>query len=440
MALFRSINRRTHMANAHRMNQARAALSCRHALAVVLVGAVLSWSTSWGGNAANKIVLIGGARSEGPAQHDYPNGIRLLKVFLDSSPDAQEIEGLSVDAHPDGWPTDPAALDGAATIVWYFDGLEKHPLLDATHRAQFEALMKEGAGLVALHQATTVPADDKSIELQRWLGGARYGMFDRTTEMVEFKPAVHSVSRGVGAFTYMDEFYPTIRFIDGGRAVAPILTGKLHVQFRDGRHLVIDEPTVSTIAWAFERDNGGRSFGFSGGHYLVALDEPALRRMLLNAIFWTARIDVPKDGVRSGLPDAATRIAEQARRATAVKRTVTEAVVARPAENKVVEYPWGRITWYVSRELGNSDTLTVGQAIIKPGRENPRHYHPNCDEVLHVSKGRILHTMGDRTVEMLEGDTVSIPTGVRHNARNIGTQDAVLAISFSSADRKVVGE
>ena len=41
---------------------------------------------------------------------------------------------------------------------------------------------------------------------------------------------------------------------------------------------------------------------------------------------------------------------------------------------------------------------------------------------------------------MSEGDTVSIPAGVRHNARNIGTEDAVLAISFSSAYREAIGE
>ena len=40
---------------------------------------------------------------------------------------------------------------------------------------------------------------------------------------------------------------------------------------------------------------------------------------------------------------------------------------------------------------------------------------------------------------MRAGDVVSIPTGVVHNARNIGTEDAILAISFSSADRLAVG-
>lgn len=119
---------------------------------------------------------------------------------------------------------------------------------------------------------------------------------------------------------------------------------------------------------------------------------------------------------------------------------ITEGVVTRPANYKVIEQPWGRLTWYVSGELGNSDTMTVGQAVISPGKENPRHHHPNCDEILHVISGRILQTVGDKTVEMNVGDTVSIPAGVKHQAKNIGNEDAVLAISFSSADRQVIGE
>jgi len=45
-----------------------------------------------------------------------------------------------------------------------------------------------------------------------------------------------------------------------------------------------------------------------------------------------------------------------------------------------------------------------------------------------------------RTETMHTGDTVSIPAGIHHNAKNIGTGDAVLFIAFSSAHRQVVGE
>ncbi|MCL1635099.1 ThuA domain-containing protein [Luteimonas sp. SX5] len=257
-----------------------------------------------------KIVLIGGAKSEGPARHDYPNGVRILKAILESSPDAQNV---TVAAYPGGWPKDPRALDGAATIVLYFDGLDKHPLLDAAHRAQFEAAMRRGAGVVALHQASTVPPGN-DMDLPRWLGGARYGMFDRTTQWtqpVSTQPA-HPVSRGVGAISYRDEFYPTLRFRSG---TVPILKAQLHPQYRDGKYLVDDVAETRDIAWIYEREGGGRSFGFTGAHYLQALDEPNVRKLLLNAIYWTAGLDVPEAGVGSGLSDAATQAARKAMQA-----------------------------------------------------------------------------------------------------------------------------
>jgi quercetin dioxygenase-like cupin family protein/type 1 glutamine amidotransferase len=304
--------------------------------------------------------------------------------------------------------------------------------------------MRRGVGVVALHQASTVPVRDTTIDLPRWLGGARYGMFDRTFELVSFQAAAHPIGNGVGEFLLNDEFYPTIRFPAEGGNVTPILTGNLHPQFRDGKLLVIDKAESRPVAWAFERGDGGRAFTFTGLHYLVNLDNPAVRKLLLNAIFWTAKMDVPKEGVRTTAPaDAAQRIVtqeEEAAVASSPQKTITEAVVSRAADNQVVEYPWGRLTWYVSRALKNSDTMTVGEAVIRPGQENPRHYHPNCDEVLHVIRGQILQRMGDRTVKMSAGDTISIPAGVRHNAKNIGTEDAVLAISYSSADRQVIGE
>lgn len=107
---------------------------------------------------------------------------------------------------------------------------------------------------------------------------------------------------------------------------------------------------------------------------------------------------------------------------------------------QVEEQDWGRLVWMVSGRLGNSTTMTVGRCYIDPGMENPRHYHPNCDEVLHVLQGKILHSVDDATFEMGAGDTVSIPSGRMHNARNIGTEQAIFVISFSNADRQTVGE
>lgn len=114
--------------------------------------------------------------------------------------------------------------------------------------------------------------------------------------------------------------------------------------------------------------------------------------------------------------------------------------VTSPDQYQVEETPWGRLNWHVSAALGNSETMTVGRCFIKPGDQNGRHLHPNCDEILSVLKGHIEHSWNDEKFEMREGDVVSIPSGVVHNARNIGTDEAELAISFSSAYRETLDE
>jgi hypothetical protein len=51
------------------------------------------------------------------------------------------------------------------------------------------------------------------------------------------------------------------------------------------------------MAWAFERPQGGRSFGFTGGHFHWNWGRPEVRKLVANAILWTAGVDPPGDGV-----------------------------------------------------------------------------------------------------------------------------------------------
>jgi quercetin dioxygenase-like cupin family protein len=116
-------------------------------------------------------------------------------------------------------------------------------------------------------------------------------------------------------------------------------------------------------------------------------------------------------------------------------------IVRRKSECQVQEFAWGQLTWFASGALGNSTHQTVGRCIIKPGMANPRHTHPNCAEVLVVLQGTIAHELGDGTeCTMQIGDVISVPEQVPHRARNIGADDAVLYISFSSAERQTQGE
>ena len=118
----------------------------------------------------------------------------------------------------------------------------------------------------------------------------------------------------------------------------------------------------------------------------------------------------------------------------------TPAAVCALAQGERLDFDWGHITWTVSRSLGNSAEMTFGLVTIKAGRANSRHRQPNCDEILHVLSGKIEHSLGDERFEMNAGDTVSIPTGLWHNARALGSEDAQMVICFSSADRETEGE
>lgn len=117
-----------------------------------------------------------------------------------------------------------------------------------------------------------------------------------------------------------------------------------------------------------------------------------------------------------------------------------QGMVSRPETQDVEEHNWGRLVWMVAGRLGNSDTMTVGRCYIDPGMANPRHWHPNCDEVLYVVQGTIEHSAGDDITQMGPGEAISIPAGVPHNAKNIGDDQASFVIAFSSPDRETVGE
>lgn len=118
-----------------------------------------------------------------------------------------------------------------------------------------------------------------------------------------------------------------------------------------------------------------------------------------------------------------------------------KARILRANQCEAIEADWGCLIWYASGSLGNSGDMTVGKCVIRPGCENPLHSHPNCSEVLVVLQGRIAHTIeGGKSVELEEGDVITLPTNLPHRARNIGEADAVLLIAFSAADRQTKGE
>jgi quercetin dioxygenase-like cupin family protein len=105
------------------------------------------------------------------------------------------------------------------------------------------------------------------------------------------------------------------------------------------------------------------------------------------------------------------------------------------ADQKRVDQDWGSLTWFASKELTQSDNITVGRVVIKKGKSNPKHIHGNCSEVIHLEKGRLKHFVGKEFVLMEPGDTLVVPPGVDHCAFNIGEEDAVMIVAYPTGQR-----
>jgi hypothetical protein len=56
---------------------------------------------------------------------------------------------------------------------------------------------------------------------------------------------------------------------------------------------------LQTMAWAYERPDGGRGFGFTGAHYHKNYGNDNFRKIVLNGLLWIAKVEVPPNGVES---------------------------------------------------------------------------------------------------------------------------------------------
>jgi type 1 glutamine amidotransferase len=59
------------------------------------------------------------------------------------------------------------------------------------------------------------------------------------------------------------------------------------------------------VAWTFERPDGGRSFGTTLGHFHEVWRGESFRRLIVNAILWAAKLEVPAAGAPVALGEEA---------------------------------------------------------------------------------------------------------------------------------------
>lgn len=255
--------------------------------------------------ADKKIVFLAGKPSHGPGQHEHRAGSLLLANCLASVP------GVTTVVVSNGWPTDVSVFDGAAAVVFYCDGGKGHAMLQGERLKIIGALMAKGVGIACLHYGVEPTQEAGEKEFLEWLGGAfSINWSVNPTWTADFTAfPKHPVTRGVKPFQCNDEWYFNMRFREEKKGLTMLLSAvppASAASRADGPHE--NNPTVRAMvargeaqhmAWAFERPDGGRGFGFTGGHYHKNWGDDNFRKLVLNALVWIAKAEVPPDGVAS---------------------------------------------------------------------------------------------------------------------------------------------
>jgi putative membrane-bound dehydrogenase-like protein len=254
-----------------------------------------------------KVILIAGQDSHGPRDHEFLAGCTILKNKLDKTM-GDKIETILIDQNK--WPSDNKVFEDADAIVIYSDGLGKHPIKDK--QAFIGKLMDKGVGLAMMHFACDVPKGEQGENFKKWIGGhyeTRWSTNPHwTCDSILHK--THPISKSVKNFSVNDEWYFNMRWADEPFHT-DILKGVPDKVARSGKssnprgpykHIVDAQGREETLLWCVERKDGGRGFGFTGGHNHENWQNDEYRKLILNAIVWLAKVDVPKGGVPSATP------------------------------------------------------------------------------------------------------------------------------------------
>ena len=207
-------------------------------------------------------------------------------------------------------------------MPWSFisDGGGGHPALQGDHLKTLEGLIAKGVGFGCMHYGVEVPADKGGKEFKKWIGGYYESQFScNPIWEPEFKdfPA-HPITSRREAVPDKDEWYFNMRFMGDiagneaakveGLTFTPILVATPSDTVRDGPyvhpkgpypHIQQNKGRAEAMLWSVERPDGGRGFGFTGGHFHVNWGNDDFRKTILNTLVWVSKAEVPESGVAS---------------------------------------------------------------------------------------------------------------------------------------------
>lgn len=260
--------------------------------AIIAVAAPLSTVAREPENATQpkRVLLLGQSPDNHPrGTHEYMGGMKILAACLKQ---VEQLETEIVKAD-DPWTDGPDRLADVDGAVLFVSEGAKWIQGDPRRFEAFAKLAQRGGGLVVLHWGMG-GRDAQYIDgFVNLFGGChggpdrRYKVFDSAT--VKLAHEKHPVLRGIKPFQLREEFYYRLKFVKSDSAITPLLQTEV-----DGN--------LETVGWAWERPGGGRSFGFSGGHFHDNWRREEYRRLMAHAVLWTVKLPVPEQGLTVDLP------------------------------------------------------------------------------------------------------------------------------------------
>lgn len=272
----------------------------------LLLAAIVGAALASGASAADKkVLLIAGMPSHPPRQHEHNAGCLLLGGLLNTVPGIQAV------VHTNGWPADESLFNGVDAVFLYCDGGGGHIGIQNNRLQTLGELMKKGVGFGCCHYAVEVPKDKGGAQWLDWMGGyfeVNWSVNPHWTADFKTIPQ-HPVTQGVKPFQILDEWYFHMRFRENMKGVTPILSAVPPAETMkraDGEHSgnpavrqAVAAGELQHMMWTCERPDGGRGFGFTGGHFHDNWGNENFRRVVLNAIVWMAKGNIPAGGIQT---------------------------------------------------------------------------------------------------------------------------------------------
>jgi type 1 glutamine amidotransferase len=237
-----------------------------------------------------RLLLLGqGPDGHPPAAHEYTAGLKILHKCLEKVPGLEMKVALADEPWRDG----DEMLDKADGVVLYLAEGAKWMQNEPRCHDALKKLAARGGGIVVLHWAMGTK-DAKYIDGCVQLLGGCHGGPDRKYKILQADAEItdpkHPIVTGIKNFGVRDEFYYGLKFAKPAGTVKPILR-------------VAIDGNMETVAWAWERPDGGRSFGFSGLHFHDNWRLTEYRRLVAQATLWTLRLPIPKEGLPVAVTD-----------------------------------------------------------------------------------------------------------------------------------------